>query len=122
MSPQTPLKTLSSAKPQQEELVKPGCKAAVHKVTERAAEDIRMDRPLADACYEDRKTKCAGVAPGSARVLRCLQDNRNQLSYECRATLFDQEVCPPKKTAYILLTYAEHPLAIIISSVQGIRF
>jgi len=75
-----------------EELVKPGCKAAVHKVTERAAEDIRMDRPLADACYEDRKTKCAGVAPGSARVLRCLQDNRNQLSYECRATLFDQEV------------------------------
>jgi len=25
-------------------------------------------------------------------VLRCLQDSREQLSYECRATLFDQEV------------------------------
>jgi Golgi apparatus protein 1 len=76
----------------QEELTVPGCTAAVNKVTQRAAEDIRMDRPLADACYEDRKTLCAGVAPGSARVLRCLQDNRNQLTYECRATLFDQEV------------------------------
>eukprot|EP00959_Pyramimonas_sp_CCMP1952_P237520 4963888-Pyramimonas_sp.AAC.1 len=75
-----------------DELNAPGCKTIVHKVTERAAEDIRMDRPLADACYEDRKTLCSGVSPGSARVLRCLQDNRNQLTYECRATLFDQEV------------------------------
>lgn len=75
-----------------DELMQPACKTAVHKVTERAAEDIRMDRPLADACYEDRKTLCEGVAPGSARVLRCLQDKRTQLTYECRATLFDQEV------------------------------
>lgn len=29
---------------------------------------------------------------GSARVIRCLQDNRKDLSYECKATLFDQEV------------------------------
>ena len=29
---------------------------------------------------------------GSARVIRCLQDQREELSYECRATLFDQEV------------------------------
>ena len=29
---------------------------------------------------------------GSARVIRCLQDNREELSYECRATLFDAEV------------------------------
>eukprot|EP00238_Polyblepharides_amylifera_P013095 CAMPEP_0196572234 /NCGR_PEP_ID=MMETSP1081-20130531/2305_1 /TAXON_ID=36882 /ORGANISM="Pyramimonas amylifera, Strain CCMP720" /LENGTH=880 /DNA_ID=CAMNT_0041889479 /DNA_START=135 /DNA_END=2777 /DNA_ORIENTATION=+ len=75
-----------------DELIVPGCKEAVHAVTVRAGEDIRMDRPLADACYEDRKSLCSGVAPGSARVLRCLQDNRNQLAYECRATLFDQEV------------------------------
>jgi Golgi apparatus protein 1 len=75
-----------------DELTKAECQEAVHKVTARAAEDIRMDRPLADACYEDRKTLCAGVAPGSARVLRCLQDKREQLNYECRATLFDQEV------------------------------
>ena len=78
--------------PLQDELNAPGCKSIVKTVTERAAGDIRMDRPLADACYEDRKTLCSGVSPGSARVLRCLQDNRNQLTYECRATLFDQEV------------------------------
>lgn len=29
---------------------------------------------------------------GSARVIRCLQDAREELSYECRATLFDAEV------------------------------
>ena len=75
-----------------DELTTESCKQRVHTLTERAAEDIRMDRPLADACYEDRKTLCEGVAPGSARVLRCLQDKRSQLTYECRATLFDQEV------------------------------
>jgi hypothetical protein len=77
-----------------EELSNDQCKASVHKLTERAAEDIRMNRPLADACYEDRKRLCEAVSPGSARVLRCLQDSREQLSYECRATLFDQEVQP----------------------------
>lgn len=77
-----------------EELSNDQCKASVHKLTERAAQDIRMDRPLADACYEDRKRLCEAVSPGSARVLRCLQDSREQLSYECRATLFDQEVRP----------------------------
>ena len=29
---------------------------------------------------------------GSARVIRCLQEQREELSYECRATLFDAEV------------------------------
>ena len=33
-----------------------------------------------------------GHAQGSARVIRCLQDAREELSYECRATLFDAEV------------------------------
>lgn len=75
-----------------EELVTEACKARVHVLTARAGEDIRMDRPLADSCYEDRKRLCKGVAPGSARVLRCLQESREQLTYECRATLFDQEV------------------------------
>lgn len=68
------------------------CKASVHKLTERAAQDIRFDEPLADACFEDRARLCEGVTPGSARVIRCLQDQREELSYECRATLFDQEV------------------------------
>eukprot|EP00899_Mesostigma_viride_P006852 jgi/Mesvir1/16168/Mv08435-RA.1 len=75
-----------------EELTSPECKERVHKLTVRAGQDIRFDVALADACYEDRSRLCANIAPGSARVIRCLQDLREQLSYECRATLFDQEV------------------------------
>ena len=75
-----------------EDLVVDECKASVKKLTERAAQDIRFDEPLADACYEDRARLCEGVTAGSARVIRCLQDQREELSYECRATLFDQEV------------------------------
>lgn len=75
-----------------DELLDPQCKQQVHKLTQRASEDIRFDEPLADACYEDRAKFCDGVQPGSARVIRCLQDRREDLSYECRATLFDQEV------------------------------
>lgn len=74
------------------ELQAPACKARVHVLTERAAADIRMDRPLADACADDAAKLCAGTEPGEARVLRCLQDKREELSYECRSTLFDQEV------------------------------
>ncbi|KAK9816541.1 hypothetical protein WJX72_001742 [[Myrmecia] bisecta] len=75
-----------------DELVEPECKAQVHKLTQRAAQDIRFDKPLADACFEDRAKLCDGVHPGSARVIRCLQDQREELSYECRTALFDQEV------------------------------
>eukprot|EP00899_Mesostigma_viride_P022799 jgi/Mesvir1/3703/Mv14989-RA.1 len=75
-----------------DELVTPECKERVHRLTVRAAQDIRFDEPLADACYEDRTRLCENIAPGNARVIRCLQDLRDQLSYECRATLFDQEV------------------------------
>jgi len=31
-----------------------------------AAQDIRFDAPLADACYDDRAKLCANVAPVSA--------------------------------------------------------
>ncbi|KAK9797745.1 hypothetical protein WJX73_005342 [Symbiochloris irregularis] len=75
-----------------EELQTPKCKQQVKKLTERASQDIRFDEPLADACYEDRARLCVGVQPGSARVIRCLQDNREELSVECSTTLFDQEV------------------------------
>jgi hypothetical protein len=93
------------------ELSNEQCKASVHTLTERAAQDIRMDRPLADACYEDRKRLCEAVSPGSARVLRCLQDSREQLSYECRATLFDQEV----RTR----GWSQHPTAPSLGHQQG---
>ena len=50
----------------------------------------------ADACaawlpVQPELTLLPGVQ-GSARVIRCLQDAREELGYECRATLFDQEV------------------------------
>ena len=32
------------------------------------------------------------VVQGSARVIRCLQDNRNKLSSKCTAAFFDHEV------------------------------
>ena len=41
---------------------------------EFASSDIRFDVPLAEACSEDRQEFCANVPPGSARVIRCLQD------------------------------------------------
>eukprot|EP00951_Prasinocladus_malaysianus_P016396 scaffold127716_cov50-Prasinocladus_malaysianus.AAC.1 len=75
-----------------DEILRPECAARVHKLIMVASGDIRMNVPLADACFEDRAKFCADVAPGSARVIRCLQDSREDLGYECRATLFDQEV------------------------------
>ena len=50
-----------------EELTSSTCKQQVHKLTQRASQDIRMDEPLADACYEDRARLCQGVQP--VRVL-----------------------------------------------------
>ena len=46
-----------------EELLDTECKTQVHKLTQRASQDIRMDEPLADACYEDRSRLCVGVQP-----------------------------------------------------------
>ncbi len=46
-----------------DELATPACKAEVHKLSERASQDVRFDEPLADACYEDRNKLCDGVQP-----------------------------------------------------------
>eukprot|EP00898_Chlorokybus_atmophyticus_P002052 jgi/Chlat1/2848/Chrsp194S08770 len=75
-----------------DELSVPECKEEVHRVMKRAAEDVRFDEPLADYCWEDRERLCKDVPPGNARVLSCLQDQRDALSFECREALFDQEV------------------------------
>lgn len=64
----------------------------VKKYQELAAEDVRFDAPLADACYEDRQSYCSNVPAGSARVIRCLMKQREKLSVNCRAVLFDEEV------------------------------
>ena len=46
-----------------DELQDEACKSQVHMLTKRASQDIRMDEPLADACYEDRARLCDGVQP-----------------------------------------------------------
>eukprot|EP00884_Botryococcus_braunii_P022595 jgi/Botrbrau1/9019/Bobra.0148s0119.1 len=70
----------------------PACKSRVLKMMEFASSDIRFDVALAQACYEDRMGLCGSIPPGSARVIRCLQDQRALLQEDCKAVLFDQEV------------------------------
>jgi Golgi apparatus protein 1 len=57
----------------------------------RASRDIRFDEILANACQDDRKQYCNDVQPGSARVIRCLQEHRRSLTPTCAAALFDHE-------------------------------
>ncbi|MEW5310424.1 MAG: hypothetical protein WDW38_002223 [Sanguina aurantia] len=75
-----------------EELKSDKCQAEVHRMLARIGRDIRFDEVLADACTEDRTKFCNEVQPGSARVIRCLQDNRDSLISKCAAALFDHEV------------------------------
>ncbi|CAI7772384.1 unnamed protein product [Closterium sp. NIES-54] len=71
-------------------LMRVTCKADVHRLTERSAGSIRFDRPLADACHEDRTTICRDVPDGMAQVFLCLQDNMGKLKESCRTALFEQ--------------------------------
>ncbi len=75
-----------------EMIADPVCHSMVQKYQELAAEDIRFNTGLADACYEDRQRLCANVPPGSARVIRCLQGHRAKLSKKCGEVLFTEEV------------------------------
>ncbi|KAF6266246.1 hypothetical protein COO60DRAFT_1470052 [Scenedesmus sp. NREL 46B-D3] len=75
-----------------EELHSDACRDKVHRKMQRMSRDIRFDDVLADACQADRKSYCPDVQPGSARVIRCLQDHRTSLSQTCAAALFDHEV------------------------------
>lgn len=43
------------------EIQDPSCRALVRKYKELAAEDIRFDVPLAEACFEDRQRLCATI-------------------------------------------------------------
>lgn len=42
---------------------------------------------LRSACMPDLKKLCSDVQPGGGRILKCMQDNRAQLSDACRAAL-----------------------------------
>ncbi|KAI7844989.1 hypothetical protein COHA_001355 [Chlorella ohadii] len=68
------------------------CRKEVKRQMRHEAEDIRFDHALATACHKDVKERCHGVAPGSARVIACLQEQREQLSPQCASRLFQHEV------------------------------
>ncbi|KAG1658887.1 hypothetical protein FOA52_000675 [Chlamydomonas sp. UWO 241] len=74
------------------ELKDPKCREQVKKYLELAAEDVRFDLPLADACYQDRRKLCPNVPAGSASVIRCMLKYRTKLSPTCGAVMFDEEV------------------------------
>ena len=46
-----------------EELMDPECRAQVHRLTQRASQDIRMDVPLSEACFEDCSRLCGSIQP-----------------------------------------------------------
>jgi Golgi apparatus protein 1 len=75
-----------------DELKGADCRDKVHRQMKRAARSADHDAGLAVACAADRKRLCPGVEPGSARVIRCLQDTRERLEPDCSAALFDHEV------------------------------
>ncbi|GJP32519.1 hypothetical protein CLOM_g17147 [Closterium sp. NIES-68] len=74
------------------ELKDPRCRQQVHQLTKRASEDIRFNRPLAQACKDDSAKLCKDVPPGHARVLLCLQEHRKGLTGPCKEALFQEEV------------------------------
>ncbi|ORE96341.1 cysteine rich repeat-containing protein [Acuticoccus yangtzensis] len=39
------------------------------------------------SCREDYKRYCSTVEPGEGRIARCMADNRDQLSSQCRTTV-----------------------------------
>ena len=82
-----------------DEIANPGCKARVHKIMEYASTDIRFDVPLANACYEDRQDFCSNVPPGSARVIRCLQERYIQPVF-----------LPPSNPAFSHFKLYPHPI------------
>lgn len=46
-----------------------------------------LRKELRAACKDDVKSKCLDVAPGEARILKCLQENEATLAAPCRAEL-----------------------------------
>ena len=48
------------------------------------AQDRTKDR---EACVPDYKKHCSGVAMGGGRIKKCLNDNLDKLTPECRAVV-----------------------------------
>jgi Golgi apparatus protein 1 len=55
-----------------DEITNPQCKDMVQRYKQLAAEDIRFDVPLADACASDRQSLCGNVPPVGGWLLGLL--------------------------------------------------
>lgn len=53
-----------------------------------AAENIKLDPALWDACSADANSHCSGVKAGNAQLRTCLKVNKPKLSANCSAHLF----------------------------------
>jgi len=58
----------------------PACKASRDQVKAKAKE-------AHEACADDVEKLCKDVKPGEGRIVRCLKDNSDRLSNECRDKL-----------------------------------
>lgn len=38
-----------------------------------------------NACAKDRETLCGNIEPGEGRIMKCMRDNKDKLSTECKA-------------------------------------
>jgi hypothetical protein len=53
-----------------------------------AGSALAQDRQAArKACMTDFRTHCRGVVPGGGRVAKCLSDNLDKLTPDCKAAL-----------------------------------
>lgn len=74
------------------------CKAALFDHEVLMSESIEFNQPMAQACTEEIATFCDGVTAGDARVVWCLQQNKDKKNFgdRCRAVCrhpFGHVVC-----------------------------
>lgn len=57
------------------------CQREIFRRDVEDAEDVRFNKVLTEACAADKVRFCTSVEPGRARVLGCLEDNKDHLEF-----------------------------------------
>ncbi|TPP66242.1 Golgi apparatus protein 1 [Fasciola gigantica] len=85
------------------------------------SESINLDPELSEACEQDRARFCASVKSGNARVIRCLQHHRNQISDKCHAKLFERDelAAVENRADYSLMQVCEQMIRVHCTSVMA---